>query len=63
MMPTLGHAPHIGKQIVKLIVTSFVINIRLGVSCKSMKPQNDLTPYEHVIKAFILLWMKCYPHL
>lgn len=49
-MPTLGHALHIEKQSTKLIVTSFLINIRLGVSCKSIKPQNDPTPYEHVIK-------------
>jgi hypothetical protein len=54
-MPTLGYAPHIGKQTTKLIVASFVINIRLGVCCKSIKPQNDSTPYEHVIKAFMLL--------
>lgn len=62
MMPTFGHAPHIRKQTAKLIIASFVINIRLEVSCKFIKPQNDPTPYEHVIKAFMLLWIKCYPH-
>jgi hypothetical protein len=43
MTLTLGHTPHIEKQIIKHAITSFATSIILGINYKFAKPQNVLT--------------------
>jgi hypothetical protein len=61
MMHELNHTPHTKKRNIEFVVAFHVTNIMSGTNYKSIKPQIDTTPCEHVTQGLHIVLNEALP--